>query len=372
MTRPKTEGFCPRRTVLFVFTALLVVPLTGAAGPVAAPAAEASAAAGSGRIIFRDYTTGQLYTVNPDGTALRQVTHRGYNIFPDWSPDGRRITYASSRGGGRFAVWIANVDGSRARQLTPDDPNSDNLWSHFTPDGRTVVFTNCLGGGCDGGISAIRVDGTHLHALTPNSGESYNDGVPSPNGTQLAFMRWHVGGITMRIYVRPIGGGTERPLTPPRLQAWAPDWAPGGHRIAFSSHLFNSRPNGAIYTVRADGTSLRKLTNPPWPLEDWGASYSPDGSRLVFSSDRRYPDRCCSDLYTVSASGGAIHRIPLATSAVTDASWGTSPALTDTSHPKTAAPATGPADTMSMLRLCAIVAGHGRHDTRRIGCPTNN
>lgn len=358
----------PRRAVLLVLAALLAVPLTATVSPVTQPRAEASVAAVNGRIIFRDYTTGQIYTVNPNGTALRQVTHRGYNILPDWSPDGRSITFASSRGGGNFAIWIARADGSHARQITPDDPNSNNLWPHFAPGGRTVVFTNCLGGGCDGGISAIGVDGSNLHALTPNSGNSYNDAVPSPAGSHIVFMRWHVDGIMMRLYVRPIRGGTERPITPPRLEAWAPDWGPSGGRIVFSSHLFRSRPNGAIYTVRSDGTGLRKLTNPPWPLEDWAASYSPDGSRLVFSSDRRYPDRCCSDLYTMSAGGGAMRRIPLASTAAVDASWGTAPTLPATPESRTATPVTIPADTKALLRLCAIIAGGRGQKAHRIGC----
>ena len=317
-----------RRAVQFVLAALLAIPLTAMAGAVTQARAAASVGAADGRIIFRDSTTGQLYTVNTDGTALRQVTHSGYNAFPDWSPDGRSITYASARGGGHFAIWIARADGSHPQQLTPDDPNSDNLWPHFTPDGRTVVFTNCLGAACDGGISAVRVDGSDLHAITPNSGDSYNNAVPSPAGSQIVFMRWHVNGIMMRLYTRAIRGGTERPITPARLEAWAPDWNPQGGRIVFSSNLYSTRPHGAIYTVRPDGTGLRKLTNPPWPLEDSQASYSPDGRRLVLSSDRRYPNRCCSDLYTMSASGGALHRIPLTSTAAVDANWGTAPPLT--------------------------------------------
>lgn len=321
------------RAASVALAALLLVALAATAGPVASRSAQATMPGHNGRIIFQDRMTGQLYTVNPDGTALRQVTHHGYNATPDWSPDGRRITYASYRSG-TFQIWIAAADGSSARQLTPDTPDA-KIFPRFTPDGRTIVYQDCLGGDCDGGISAVRTDGSHLHAITPNSGESYNWAVPSPDGRRLTFMRWHVAGVKMRIFVMPFGGGTERPVTPARLEAWAPDWAPDGGRIVFSSHVFHDRPNGAIYTVRPDGTGLRRLTSPPWPLEDFAASYAPDGSKLVFSSDRRYPDRCCADLYLMNTDGKALHRIPLASTQAVFARWGTAPLLRGSEQPAT-------------------------------------
>ena len=67
------------------------------------------------------------------------------------------------------AIWIVNADGSDPQQLTPTDPDSDNFWPRFTPDGAWILFTNCFGFDCDGGISAIRPDGTGMHPITPNS-----------------------------------------------------------------------------------------------------------------------------------------------------------------------------------------------------------
>ncbi|MEO3939316.1 hypothetical protein V3N99_21605 [Dermatophilaceae bacterium Soc4.6] len=295
-------------------------------GPVAPLTAAATTPGRNGRIIFQDRASGQLFTVNPDGSQLRQVTHVGFNTTPDWSPDGRRITYASDRSG-IVQIWIAAADGSSARQLTPDTNPNDKRHPQFTPDGRTIVYQDCLGDGCDGGISAVRTDGTQLPAITPNSGESYNWPMPSPDGRRLAFMRWHVAGVKMRIFVMPVGGGFERPITPAWIGAWAPDWAPNGRQIVFSSHTYQDRPNGAIFTVRPDGTGLQRLTSPPWPLEDWHASYAPDSTKLVFSSDRRYPDRCCADLYLMNADGSSMHRIPLTSTQAVLARWGTAPLL---------------------------------------------
>jgi Tol biopolymer transport system component len=270
-----------------------------------------------GRIVFDACSDVgcDIYTANPDGTAVRQVTHDGASFYADWSPDGRRIVY-SNAAGDRTSIWIADASGANARQLTPDDPDADNLWPRFSADGRLIYYTNCFGFDCDGGISAIRPDGTGQHAITPNSGDSYNIGAPSPDGSRLAFMRWHVNGVKMRIYVKRLTGPRPRPeiaLTPPALEGWAPDWSPSGSAVLFSSNLFANRPNGAIYELNLDATShtqqIRKVTRPPFPLEDWAGAYSPAGDRIVFTSDRRYPGRGGADLYVVRRDGTDVHRV---------------------------------------------------------------
>ena len=90
-----------------------------------APAASATTGAGSGggRIAFstgfvlpyEDRDVGaQVYTVHPDGSRLRQLTHvqGGHDAAnPAWSPDGRRIVYQSNPAG-EYALWVMNGDGS--------------------------------------------------------------------------------------------------------------------------------------------------------------------------------------------------------------------------------------------------------------------
>ena len=288
-----------------------------------------------GRIAFYGcgQTTCQIYTVNPDGSALRQITHDGNNYRPDWSPDGRLITYVSDASGAP-AIWIAGADGEHPRQISHPKPGYFDDWPHFTPDGNTIIYTNFTSD-TDGGISSVHIDGTHHQVITPNSSQSYNDAVVSPDGRQLAFMRWHVRNRRMRIYTKPRSGGSEHPVTPTTLEGWAPDWAPNGRNILFSSNIFHERPNGAIYTIHPDGTRLDKLTHPPFPFEDWAASYSPTGTRVVLSSDRGYPDRCCAGLYTMRSDGSHIHRIPLPNSILYRdwARWGTAPLAPRTTLP---------------------------------------
>jgi Tol biopolymer transport system component len=314
----------------FLVLGLAAMPALGHATPVGT--GSAGVAPANGRILFthcEDAIGCQIFTANPDGGAVEQVTHDGDAFQGDWSPDGTRIAYASFTSGD-LAIWIVNADGSDPHQLTPDDPDSDDLWPRFSADGAWIVFTNCFGFDCDGGISAIRPDGTGMHAITPNSHDSYNLGDLSPDGSRLAYQRWHVDGVKMAIYVASADGSGELRVSPPRLQGWGPDWSPAGDRIVFASEVFSDRPAPRLFTVGPDGTGLQAFTRPPFPHADVWPSYSPDGRRVVFESDRRYGDFCCHDLFIVAAAGGIPHRVRLPFDAY-EARWGTAPLQPTTS-----------------------------------------
>jgi len=300
---------------------------------VSGPATSLDAAPLEGRILFTrcdDAHGCQIYTANPDGSAIRKVTSGADSFQGDWSPDGTRIAYVSLRSGD-VAVWIANADGSNAMQLTKNDRDSDNFWPRFAPGGHRILFANCLGQDCDGGIGSVRVDGTHERLVTPNSGHSYNVTDQSTPGGRLAYMRWHVDGVKMAIYVSRADGANEHRITPPKLQAWYPDWSPAGREIVFADEIFFDRPSPSLWTVRPNGNRLRPLTHPPLPHADYDPAYSPTGEHVIFESDRHYDDFCCSDLYTVSADGGSIHRIHLPYDAY-EPRWGTAPPLPATAH----------------------------------------
>ena len=89
------------------------------------------------RIDEGDY---EIYTIKPDGTGLRRLTHSpGNDAHQGWSPDGERIVFASARMGFKDEVtytdapqpygelFVMRYDGSDVQQLT------DNQWEDGTP-----------------------------------------------------------------------------------------------------------------------------------------------------------------------------------------------------------------------------------------------
>src|SRR5262245_9516545 len=98
--------------------------------------------------------------VNTANGELRQITHeRDPDVamgVPVWSPDGRAITFVSSRGnrGLTFGVWLVNPDGSNLRSVA--NPGLGPAWSH---DGRSLYFSTRGGAPGDVVLKKIPTDG---------------------------------------------------------------------------------------------------------------------------------------------------------------------------------------------------------------------
>jgi TolB protein len=118
------------------------------------------------RIVFCSNRSGgpQIYTMNADGSGARRVSYvnSNYCTSPRWSPRGDRIAFVCRADGG-FQVFTANPDGSAPLQLTSRGNNEDPDWS---PDGRYLVFATTFGRGRNYNIAMIRSDGSSLRQLT--------------------------------------------------------------------------------------------------------------------------------------------------------------------------------------------------------------
>jgi TolB protein len=88
--------------------------------------------------------------------------------------------------------------------------------------------------------------------------------------------------------------GTER------VHNWLASWSPDGRRLAFTS---NRDGNAELYVMNRDGSGLRRLTS--HPAIDTTPTWSPGGSELAFTSDRTGSPQ----IYVVSADGGGARRI---------------------------------------------------------------
>ena len=128
-------------------TAAAASPLRLDAAQAPSPASAAAAAA-HGRIAFSQWDLipggnlsghSNVYTINPDGTSRRQLTHVGKTQAagaPDWSPDGTKIAYESNQAGD-YRIWVMNSDGSgqsgsptipASRTWSPPGPRTAPAW----------------------------------------------------------------------------------------------------------------------------------------------------------------------------------------------------------------------------------------------------
>ena len=139
---------------------------------VAAPAALATFPARNGLIAFYSNTTAgaQIFTVQPNGRDLRQITHvAGDATPPDWSPDGRRIAFELDTAD-TGQVALMNADGSDL--VTVPTPGVLAGDPSFTPDGRRLVFTTF--DGQTGGVASMNLDGSDRRFVETGDDEDPN------------------------------------------------------------------------------------------------------------------------------------------------------------------------------------------------------
>jgi Tol biopolymer transport system component len=222
------------------------------------------------------------------------------HFIPNWDPNGRSVIFMADLGDGQ-AIWQVNANGHQLHKVftAPAGTGLDD-GPAFTPDGRHIVFTRC----CPqvGGYALWEVDkhGRHLREVTdesvPPGVDGPADGAPqvSPNGKLVAFGHDTADGVNSIATAR-LAGGPIHILTSPAFNAQAPNWSPDGRHIVF----WSASSGANIWAINPDGSDLTQLTFDTHTA-DLTPSYSPDGSKIIYSHVYPSGDR---DLFTMNAGG---------------------------------------------------------------------
>jgi TolB protein len=212
------------------------------------------------RIAFWSYapTQSSLYVMNADGSGLRRLPVPGIIVRQVWPPDGQRIAFIHKPDGLGNQLYVAKVDGSETKQLTSTgDSYSPPTWS---PDSRRIAFASDLQ------IYVIDADGTNRTQLTITPANAFP--AWSPGGRWIAFQSSRDNGT---IWIMNPDGSDKKQLTPFSVSSW-PVWSPDGRRIAFGAWVA-SEPvqtgsgtmqswGAQIWVMNADGSGLKCLTRP--------------------------------------------------------------------------------------------------------------
>jgi eukaryotic-like serine/threonine-protein kinase len=126
-------------------------------------------------------------TSDPQAEPSLFVSSTQLDANPQFSPDGKRVTFSSSRSGG-IEIWISNADGSGPLQLTALEITGSPRWS---PDGSRIAFDAISEGNAD--VYVVEVAGGPPRRMTLNPAE---DVVPgwSADGRWLYFASNRGGG----------------------------------------------------------------------------------------------------------------------------------------------------------------------------------
>lgn len=124
---------------------------------------------------------------------------------------------------------------------------------------------------------------------------------PSANGRQFTFVEQHHNGYPV-VYVADVLSGTANLLTPYRANNLGGAISPDGSQLLFSS---DKDGNLDIYLASANGGNPKRLTNTP--ASDMYPSWSPDGKSFVFTSDRHGNNR--GQIFRYNLATGQIQQI---------------------------------------------------------------
>lgn len=209
------------------------------------------------------------------GEVTTVIGARSDDVAPAFSPDGSRIAYFSVRRPRRIRedrpgpperVKIANADGSSARFITSRRLRSfDPEWS---PDGTRIVYCEGrpVGREVQNRIVIVNADGSGRQVLSRYGGANEVNPNFMPDGQSIVFEQWRERGRRSDIaMMNPDGSGVRKILATRRWET-NPIPSPDGTRILFTSD--RDRPGRErlnrgfeLYTMAVDGTDIVRLTN---------------------------------------------------------------------------------------------------------------
>jgi TolB protein len=300
-----------------------------------AGSARATYPGANGKIAFSTDQNGggsgpsDIYTVNPDGTAETQLTHGefGFASDPNWSPNGQKIVFDGNVSG-TPQLYVMNSDGSGGDPSHPlfADPNNSDYAPHYSPDGSKIAYQSCQIPGFICTINVIAADGSGVPQVLTSPNWFAQNPVWSPDGTKIAFESTQ-DGLLDAVWVMDANGQNQQRLTAPTLEAGYPTWSPDGKHILFQDKCCVFGTN--IWVMNPDGSGQKQITHMPTKHQDGFATYSPDGTKIVFIADLAYkpggPCSGCSDLYTMDTNGTHITKIVSDQPGVFFNDWGRQP-----------------------------------------------
>ena len=219
-----------------------------------------------------------------DPDSITRLTFDGQEkARPIWSPDGKRLAFARHESGGSH-IWqyVMDADAPKSAKRITSRKGPD-FHAAFFPDGKRLVLAVVEQSGTQGNLdlATIGVDGSDLKRVVSDGGKLWHQDwpSPSPDGARFAFSSTQDG--NQEIYTAKADGTDIVRLTQSPGHDAHPSWSPKGDRIAFATDRWGGLE---IASVKTDGTGLTRLTKSPG-IDDF-PSYSPDGSRLAFVSHR--------------------------------------------------------------------------------------
>jgi TolB protein len=258
-----------------------------------------------------------IYSTNEAGTSLQQLTSSAFiETAPQLSPNRDRIAYASNATG-QFQIYTMNRDGSDVRQVTllpVDGYFNQGIGYRWSPDGAQLIYSSY------DKLYRINRDGTGLTLLaTAPADRHFRECDWTAQGNRMLVQTVGISVYDSELYLLNADGSNRTLLVgnvPGRLDS--PSFSVDGKRVMYTrdvdgfNDLLGRQLNAHIFTQNLDGSGLVDVsagttgsgTNSGKPLgfNDVTPRYSPDGARIIFVQVNNVLNST-PDVYTAELDG---------------------------------------------------------------------
>jgi Tol biopolymer transport system component len=236
-----------------------------------------------------DGATRALYLLSVDGAQERRLTAGNANdLFPLWTPDGKRVVFASDRGG-TMGIWDLAVENGSARGdprlLVPDA-------GRVLPLGITAsgdLFYGVRSGSTDVFVMPLNALASEARRATLRYPGRNSAPAWSPDGQRLAYLSRrgseNFGEDAHAIVIRDLDSDAERDLTTKLAHIERVGWA-GAKALGVSGS--DGRGRGGLFLVDVAGSALKPIVaEPGGPFRGYDAAWTAEAVYYVRGKELR-------------------------------------------------------------------------------------
>jgi TolB protein len=257
--------------------------------------------------------------VNSDGSGEFVVINTSKSIyFPRIAPGGDKVVFVSAYEG-KERVYVINRDGSGLKRLTGPGGGKYDGYASWSPDGTKLIFRREYSISND--IYFMDSTGndqknlTNIWTLGKLSLNMFSEFPWSPDSQRIVFTSNREG--SFKIYIMDRNGENLRQLMRnSNTEEYGAVWAPNRNTIAYVS-TGGAKDETDIFTLNVDSPRTKPINITKSPHHDTSPVWSPDGTQILFVSDRDSN----KELYIMNSDGSNVRRVTHAAEPKDNPSW---------------------------------------------------
>ncbi len=214
----------------------------------------------------------------------------------------QQLIFNSNANSSGSELYRINADGTDLQQLTFDAvPRRGNEGGRVSPDGKYITFATYKYGGWKVALSKSDLTGQKKWTKGPQ----YTWGASwSPNSKSLVYTKVDTKSPPYfdgdaEIFRMNLDGSGDTNLTQSKGLDHSPSWSPDGKKIVFFSDRDGSLD---IYVMDPDGSNQLNLTNTP-EIDEFAPCWSPDSKRIAYHHMPKNKGKRYVDTYVMDANG---------------------------------------------------------------------